>query len=369
MSPSEFVQKAGGDISSIARCFRQLEQWGYTETVDGHAAGRASVQDVYQPTPQAPLDPPPWDRVLGGAKPFSAPRAILDSFFSRVGAAAQQGLLAQDIGVHLSHEVVLLDQTGWRQLSKRQDELLGWLTELATEAKGRKRILGSALLPTTVFLTLFRAPLSARKILRTPAEDYPRALEPSNRFEMSPRTVKALSNPWRSRILIEMGSRPMSPSQFVEEIGGEASYVARCFRDLASWGLIELVEERNGGRRGGGVERIFRNAQRLFFDDETWPTLPWFLRAELINTVLAGFSQQVTEALEAGTLLAADGCHAGMKVVPLDEIGWRAVIEKLSSLLYDIAELGRESLARTDANPDELLPGAAGMAGFRALPG
>src|ERR1700712_4205579 len=85
----------------------------------------------------------------------------------------------------------------------------------------------------------------------------------------SARLARTLVNPWRARILVELNRRPMSLSQFVEEVGGSKSTISRHFRQLAEWGYIEVAEERKGGRRGG-LERIYRSLQRDHLDAEGW---------------------------------------------------------------------------------------------------
>ncbi len=360
VSPSQFVEAVGGDISSVGRSFRQLERWGYAEVVAERPAGRggASVRHVYGRAPQ-PFETPMWERISRGDDSL----APMGAFFTQVERAVALDTFDQELDRHLSHDEIVLDPIGWADLAGHHDELMDLLAELEVE---RIRWQEPDLIPTIVGLSLFRAARPAATILRTPLEDYPPALSRRNRFQVSSKMAKVLSNPWRSRILTEMASRPMSPSQFVEEVGGEASYIARCFRELAEWDLVELVEERRGGRHGGGLERIYKSVQRMFFDNETWLKLPMFFRVEVSTSVLRDYVRRIDEAVDAGVFEADPKPSFAWKAVVLDRAGWRALAKRLDRILFRGPEIGRESIARAAGNVEELIPAVAGMAAFRS---
>ena len=103
---------------------------------------------------------------------------------------------------------------------------------------------------------------------------------------ISPKLAKALANPWRARILSELCTRPMSPSQFVDEVGGELTGISRCFRQLAEWGYVEIVETKRGGRRRGGVEHVYANVQRAYYDTSAWEILPQYLKEDMSGNIL-----------------------------------------------------------------------------------
>jgi hypothetical protein len=48
-------------------------------------------------------------------------------------------------------------------------------------------------------------------------------------FGISSKMARALADPWRIRILAELSLRPLSPSKFVKEFGGELTDIARYF--------------------------------------------------------------------------------------------------------------------------------------------
>jgi DNA-binding transcriptional ArsR family regulator len=178
--------------------------------------------------------------------------------------------------------------------------------------------------------------------------------------------VKALSNGWRCRILMELTARPLSPSQFVEEIGGSISHISRCFRELASWGYVEVIEERKGGRNGGGVEHIYRNTKRAFFDTDIWETLPRLVRTEVSGSFLSSYHDRVVEAVEAGTFDAETDRHLSWTPLVVEPSGWKQICAVLDEVLDWLPELESASLDRTGGDTDQLIPSIVGLTSFRS---
>ena len=175
-----------------------------------------------------------------------------------------------------------------------------------------------------------------------------------------------MRNRWRSRILMELNARPLSPSQFIEEVGGSPSHISRCFRQLAEWGYIEVIEERPGGRRGGGVELVYRNIQRAYFDTAAWAELPPLLRSELSNSILGSYLARITEAIQAGTFDADPDRHLSWIPVTLDRPAWRAISGRLDEVLAWLPALEAESLKRSRGSSEALIPTTVGLASFRS---
>src|SRR5215213_50780 len=125
-------------------------------------------------------------------------------------------------------------------------------------------------------------------------------LEPTA-FGISPRLARAVADPCRLRILTEVSVRPLSPSQFFDEFGGELTQVSRCFRQLAKWGYIEVVEERPGRRRGAAIEHVYRAIRRAYFDTSAWEDVPQGERAGASLSVLGAYQQRIRAAVEEGT--------------------------------------------------------------------
>jgi DNA-binding transcriptional ArsR family regulator len=183
---------------------------------------------------------------------------------------------------------------------------------------------------------------------------------------ISAKMAKALANPWRSRILMELSSRPMSPSQFVEEVGGELTNISRCFRQLAEWDYVEVVETKRGGRRRGGVEHVYRSIQRAYFATEAWEELPRFLRDDFSGNILASYFARVSQALDAGTFDADVDRHLSWDGISLDRQAWTELSERLDEVLHWLPELEAESSRRMAESGEEPIPTTVGLASFRS---
>lgn len=189
--------------------------------------------------------------------------------------------------------------------------------------------------------------------------------EPGAAF-ITAKMAKAMANPWRSRILMELSTRPMSPSQFVEDVGGELTNISRCFRQLAEWDYIEIVETRRGGRRRGGVEHVYRSIQRAFFDAPSWEKLPRFLKDDFSSNILASFFTRISEALDSGTFDAEVDRHLTWNGLALDRQAWTELAERLDEVLKWLPQLEMESTERMTESGEEPIPTTVGLISFRS---
>jgi DNA-binding transcriptional ArsR family regulator len=367
LSPSRFVEEVGGELTEIARYFRQLASWGYIELIEERPGRRrgAAIEHVYRGIQRAHFDTSSWAGVPRSERDHVS-RATVSSFFARVSEAFAAGTFDAELDRHLSWDNVALDGQAWRQLGERLDEILAWLTELELEAARRFAKSDRERISTVVGLSAFRSPVSPSEMLTASRfHRAPTVAADAGDFAIGPELAKALSNRWRCRILMELTSRPLSPSQFVQQIGGSKSHIARCFRELADWGYVEVFEERRGGRRRGGVELIYRNAKRPYFDTRTWITLPRIVREEMSRAFLNSYSQRVASAIDAGSFDAEIDRHFSWKPVALDRLAWTEVGERLDAVLASLPELEAESIKRSDGNVDQLMPTVVGLFSFR----
>jgi len=371
MSPSRFAEEVGGELTHISRCFRQLADWGYIEIVEERLGRRqgAAIEHVYRGIQRAHFDTESWEAVPRKER-NAVSHAAVSSYFARVSEAVDAGTFDAEIDRHLSWDSLALDKEAWGHLGRRLDGVLDWLPELAVEASRRLATGEESPIPTVVGLSAFRSPQSPVTMLQV-SRFHDQAPAPSDEqfeFAFGPAMAKALSNNWRCRILLELTHRPLSPSQFVEEIGGSMTHVSRCFRELAELGLVEVFEERPGGRRGGGVERIYRCLRRPYFDATTWETLPKLVREEMSQSFLGSYLDRVVEAMATDTFDADADRHFSWKPVLLDRVAWREVGVRLDEILTDLPNLERQSVARA-SELDSLIPTIVGLASFRSPTG
>lgn len=367
LSPSQFTQETGADLNRVSRCFRHLERCGYAEVIEerpGRRRGR-SIEHVYRRTPNRLSDSWTWpgdprvERVLSSLPAFQ-------SYFARIVEAVELETFDQEIDRHLSWDLRAFDPTARSQLVDRLNGVYAWLSALEREAAQRARESTREVIPATVGLFAVPSSQSPEEVLRRHRVTRLAGKE-RDLFELSPEIANAMANRWRARILVELLARPMSPSQFVERVGGDASYVARCFRELADWGLIELSETRTGGHRRGGIERVYK-AQGFHFLVPAWQTMPRFLRFELSSTVLAGYVDRLDEATQTISPGAGSDAHLVWRAAEFDRIAWRQAHSELSRILEWVPRLERESVERVGRSRRALVPTVLGLACFRSPP-
>jgi DNA-binding transcriptional ArsR family regulator len=368
LSPSRFVEEIGGELTDVARYFRQLAALGYIELIEERPGRRrgAAIEHVYRGIHRAHFDTSTWEGVPRSDR-YAISRAAVSSFFARVSEAIGAGTFEMELDRHLSWDGVVLDREAWGQLSERLDEVLAWLSDLEPEAAKRLTADQRERVPTIVGLSAFRSTQSPSLMLKASRCHQPPSVAADNdAFAIGPKLSKALSNRWRCRILMELTSRPLSPSQFVQEIGGSKSHIARCFRELSDWGYVEVFEEKRGGRRRGGVELIYRNARRPFFDTPTWITLPRLVREEMSQAFLSTYHQRISEALDEGTFDAETDRHFSWKPLALDRLAWTEVGEALDEVLAWLPNLEADSIERSEGHIDQLIPTMVSLFSFRS---
>jgi hypothetical protein len=360
LSPSRFVEEHGGELTHVARCFRQLAEWGYLEVAEERPGRRrgAAIEHIYRAIRRAHFDSYTWESVSRSERD-DVSRSVLASYQQRIEKALAAGTFDQEVDRHLSWDAVSLDRAAWRELGERLDVVLESLARYELETRKRLAASGGEQIPATVGLAAFRSPVRPTSKRQLNGRSVPGA-----HYVLEPKLAKALSNRWRCRILMEVSMRPQSPSQFVEEFGGSMTHVSRCFRDLAKWGYLEVLEERTGGRRGG-VERIYKSTHCPYFDSATWKGLPQVLREEMSPWFLSTYFDRIAEAIAAGTFDADLDRHLSWRAIVVDREAWTSIGADLDEVLTWLPELEIQSLERTE-DVEDLIPATVGMASFRS---
>jgi Helix-turn-helix domain len=178
--------------------------------------------------------------------------------------------------------------------------------------------------------------------------------------------AQVLSNPWRFRIVTELTTRPMSATEFVREVGGELSNISRRFKQLVEWGFLELVEERSGGARRGGVERIYRSVLPARLDAPVWEGLRPEVRDGLSRNVLGLLSHRVNEAARVGTFDRDTDNHLVEVRAVLDRPALQRLGERFEDLMDLIPELEEQAQERAEGGETETAPTTIGLLAFRS---
>jgi len=159
LSPSAFIRSYGGEISNIARHFRQLAEWGFLETVERRSGGprRGGVEHVYRAGRRAHLDTPTWFQLPLILREEMSDTA-LGTFLDRVSGAVEEGTFDADFERHLSWIALELNRECFNELGEWLDELLARLPGLEEKARRQMQESGETPIPTTVGLFSFRSP-------------------------------------------------------------------------------------------------------------------------------------------------------------------------------------------------------------------
>jgi hypothetical protein len=192
--------------------------------------------------------------------------------------------------------------------------------------------------------------------------------------------ARALVDPLRARILVELNKRTMSSSEFANEFGHPLPKISRKFRELAKFECIELVEERRGEGRRGGVERFFRATKPAMiaialqktrtggarFDDSSWAKLPPSVRTGFSGVIFETYLERVAQAMEAGTLDARGERHFTWTAHTYDQQAWEEIIERLDELFMRAQELETEAAIRMAESGATPIPVTVALAGFES---
>lgn len=365
MSPKEFTEKIGGPgLPAIARYFRELKEWGFLEVAEERRGGnrRGAVEKVYRGIQRIQFDTSTWEQLPRYLR-SECSHSMMEGLTSRITEAVEAGTFDAEKTRHLSWKTVLLDREAWSEYSRYLDTVLAQLEPLEVESVSRIRTQGNSLL-ATVGLLAFRSPAKRATLQEREA---PPTSDEQPHFLMSARTAKALANPWRNRILQELHTRPMSPKQFVGEIGGpDLSTVARYFRQLKKWGYLEIAEELKGGARRGSVEKVYRAVRRAHFNAATWEKLPLETRSACSVSMLDGLMERLNDAIAADTFDAELDRFLCWKTVQFDRGAWEQFGHTLDQALEHLALLERASEERLVDGEGEQIPATVGLLAFRS---
>lgn len=180
------------------------------------------------------------------------------------------------------------------------------------------------------------------------------------------RLAAVYADPLRLKIVTELYTREMSPTQFHAAFGGgSVSKVRRHFRELAAHGWLRKV--RTETHAGGGRPRyVYRATEPAVIDDETWAGLPPSMRAWLSWRTLAQFAERAEESLAAGTLDSQPDRHLTWTSILLDQRGWQEQIQAMNSCFRLLSQEQEDAKIRLKANGEEPMTAIVALAGFES---
>lgn len=369
MSPAQFqAEFGGGSISRVDHHFKKLVKHGWlrfvrTETGEGRRPG--GPQHFYRATELPIFDKETWALV-----PYSMRVEIswttFKQFAERVAEALRAGTLEARPESHLDWTPLLLDETGWDSIATAVDSLFELLAEELADARLRIYRSGETPMLATVGLTLFESPRPGGETAerRTPElVEGKRSPGPASR-----RVYRVFNDPLSLQILADANLGETSAPKFHREHGGNENVknIRRRFKTLEEIGWLRKVGEKTGGRRRSARELIYRATRPAIQDNESWAEVPDELKTIRGWKTFAQLSEQVKQAIAAGTFEARLDNHLSWSLLRLDQIGWENVaaqIADLSALVLAERNRAEDRLAESGERP---VPAIVALAAFES---
>jgi Helix-turn-helix domain len=155
--------------------------------------------------------------------------------------------------------------------------------------------------------------------------------------------AKAFAHPLRVQILIILNERVASPNLLSQELDQSLNLVAYHVRVLEKYDCIELVDTK---QRRGATEHFYRATRRQFLSDSEWARMPESLRPGLSSAMLKSVFDDITEAMEKGTLDEIEDRHLSRTPMVVDKQGWGEVSSLLRDALDRILTIQAEASER-----------------------
>ena len=355
MSPSGFhAEFGGGSVPRVDRHFKKLAEHDWLTFVRSESGGRrrGSTEHFYRATELAVLDNQTW-AYLPPAIQVAFSRRNFEQLAQRVRGALDAGTFDRRPERHLSWTPLLLDRLGWKRLTRRVDALFESLADEQARARLRMLDSGASLFPATVALAAFESPSRIRNA--GAAQAVPSATSPESPVPLSLRLAKVFADPVCLKIVAETNLREMSAAQFHEQFGEVTiGGVRRRFKMLADIGWLRKVGEKTGGRRRGATENFYRATGPAIFHSEAWVDVPDSIKTSYSWRTFEQLSDQVQNALEAGTFDARPDSHLSWWPMRLDQHGWAKVVAAVDGLFgfaFEVQEDAKLRMADSGERP------------------
>jgi len=162
------------------------------------------------------------------------------------------------------------------------------------------------------------------------------------------RMVKALAHPIRVAALALLEEEILSPKDVADKLGVTLPLASYHVRQLAHFGLIELV--RTSPRRGT-VQHYYRATVQPRISDATWADIPTTVKRRLVEATLRHANTAMAAAAEEGGFDRSDA-HASRTCFRLDDQGWTQLSNLLSTTLERVERIQAEATARVAGSAD-----------------
>jgi hypothetical protein len=351
MSPTGFYREfGGGSASRVAQNFKRLEEHGWLRYIRSEPApGGRGVEDFYRATELAIFDTETWSLVPYSIKmgySWNAFRQLVEQFAVAVRAKTLDS--RPDRLFNLTQ--LLVDQRGWDLVQERIGVLFAWLLEEQEDAKLRMFHTGEKPILVTTVQIAFEAAVDGE------TEAMARLAKNDEEWDVSfsERLAKVFADELCLQIVGEANLRSISPTGFHSEFGGSVHQVHRRFKMLEQLGWLKKVDMKTGGRRRGAREYFYRATAPAIIDSPAWAEVPSSGRAARSWATFVQLSDQIKDAMRAGTYDARDDRSFAWSLLQLDQQGWKNAIAKTNSVLaflYEEEERAEERMADSGEGP------------------
>ena len=367
MSPSGFhAEFGGGSVARVDRHFKRLAEHGWLRFVRSESGGRrrGGKEHFYRATELAVFDNETWSLV-----PYSIRVAFSWRTFGqlaeRVHEALQAGTFDARADSHLSWTPLLLDQLGWDELTGAVDELFESLFEEQADAKLRIFNSGEKPILATAGMALFESPRHHDPGVERVGSTLVAGAGSAMPFPL--RVSKVFADDVCLEIVAETNLREMSARQFHEDVGGPSvEGIRRRFKMLEEIGWLSKVNEKRGGKRRGAVEYFYRATGPAVFDNGIWAGAPDAAKATHSWRTFEQLSDQVREAIDAGTFEARTDNHLSWSLLRLDEQGWEEVAAAVDALFAFAFEAQEKAEFRMSSSGESPITTTLALAAFES---
>jgi DNA-binding HxlR family transcriptional regulator/DNA-binding PadR family transcriptional regulator len=353
MSPTQWLEEfGGGSYGKVLGHFRTLEKHGWLRKVRSRKdlAGRGRARHLYRATELPVIDDETWAELpISIQVAFTA--RCMRHLGERVGDALARGAVDAQVNSDrlFSCRSVRLDDQGWEAAMAILRDCFFSLAQEQLDAKVRLDTSPEPGRLMTIALAGFESPRSgsARSanthLGAVRSDDHPPLrLSDDGDLPLSTRMAKVFADPLSLRILKELHSEDMSPSQLETKVGGASlqAFDRRC-QTLTELGWLVRL-----GREADSPLVLYRAAGPEAFDADIWGGIPESAEQAPSWPVFDEFCKKAEAALRQGSFNARQNRHVTWCTFLLDERGWLQVTRALNRCNDKVKAVAAEAKER-----------------------
>lgn len=160
--------------------------------------------------------------------------------------------------------------------------------------------------------------------------------------------VSAMRHPTRAHAVTVLNERVANAAEIGRELGRPARHVDYHLKQLAKYGVIEVVRENS--REG----IFYRALVRSWYDPESWSQIDSQHQPGITASILASCNADMAAAVQSGTIHHVNN-HISRTPLLLDPAGYRELVDRLDALLPEVIEVQQRSAAQMARSDETVL--------------